>query len=824
MSRSRQLYDIFFEGCTHYSIAKTNRNGGLAYYTEEGIPTLELIEQHLAGETVLGAYNLLPNNTVRWMAFDVDSKADYAKAREIAKKLCEFLDGIDYIVEWSGNKGYHIIIFFDKPVPAAEAKAVGDAIREACGLPKSGDPHVEVYPKQEKLTPSNPHGNLLRLPLGQHPTTHNKTLFVDPFNGWEDGPAKPPEDLLKWRVSLADLRKKVEEVDPEEQLVGLLAPYWADGQRHEMALYTAGYLASLGWTEEAVVDLVTQLTDQTGGDLDNLVECVTDTFEKMYKNENIRGFEGLSQMLPSSVLKKFTDAASSQTFSATLQVVDRIRLGKGQQFQKVRTSAMTIIAHFKENGRLVQDTNNVYWLDNESKALLVLGGKNWNKFMHGNFGLNPLDSFGKQVLESVKLFAQEEAQPITVHKRSFWSGSELYINLGGPEVYVITGDPKTRRIALNGDNNMLFLNSEDPLKLPNLWESEVTAISVWSFLVDDLSFSTGENVNATPLQQRELLKAWIVGTFFAQAMPTRPILTLLAPAGAGKTTTARRILRLLEGPGEDVLGVVQDKPDSIRSSLANHKILVLDNLEKTKASWLTDVLNRVSTGSHIEIRTLYKTNEPTKIVPDCYVIITATEMPFSEETVYTRMLPIELAPLTSPRPEYQIQVQLMERFHGLWKGLLDDLEETVRQLNANKSVEAPNESRLADFTVFCARIQGSSYLLGKELMDGLSSMISRQRKVLQEASPFIQVLEVWLRTSPESASNWKNMSELYQAVKFVADKNKMEWRWTSSQGLSRHIAMLEPQLIRHFGMSTRNVRKNGTEIREYKFTKIMAEA
>lgn len=824
MTLARQLYDIFFEGCTHYSIAKTNRNGGLAYYTEEGIPSLDLIEQHLRGEVVLGAYNLLPDNTCRWMAFDVDSKADYSKARELAIKLCDFLDGVSYIVEWSGNKGYHIIIFFDKPVPAAEAKMIGDYIREACLLPKSGDPHVEVYPKQEKLTPSNPLGNLLRLPLGQHPTTHNKTLFVDPYNGWEDGPEKPPEKLLAWRTTLVEMREKVVEHDPEERLVAILGPYWLEGQRHEIALYTAGYLASLGWTEESVIELITELTEKMGGELENLVECVTDTFQKMYRHESIRGFEGLAQILPASVLKKLADAASTQTFSATLQVVDRIRLGKGQQFQKVRTSAMTIISHFKENGRLVQDSNNVYWLNEDSKELLVLGGRSWNKFMHSNFGLNPLDSFGKQVLESVKLFAQEEAQKVAVYKRSFWDGKILYINLGGPEVYVITGDPKERRIALNGDNNMLFLNSEDPLKLPNLWESDDSAISPWSFLVNDLSFSTGENVNATPLQQRELLKAWIISVFFAQAMPTRPILTLLAPAGAGKTTTARRILRLLEGPGEDVLGVVHDKPDSIRSSLAVHKILVLDNLEKTKATWLTDVLNRASTGSHTEIRTLYKTNEPTKIVPDCFVIITATEMPFSEETVYTRMLPIELAPLSHPRPEYAMQIQLLDQFQSLWKGLLLDLEETVRQLNLNKTVEAPNESRLADFTVFCARIKEAKYLDGAELMNGLSSMISRQKKVLQEASPFIQVLEVWMRMRPEDASTYKNMSEIFQALQKLANSSRMEWRWTSSQGLSRHIAMLEQQLIRHFGMSTRNVRQNGTEIKQYKFTKTMVEA
>jgi len=817
MTLARLLYDIFFEGCTHYSMAKVNDAGRLAYYTEEGIPSLALIRQHLNGEVVLGAYTLLPGNMVRWMAFDVDSKADPAKAKEIAYKICKFLGGIRYLIEWSGNKGYHIIIIFDEPVAAVDAKAIGDHIRDVLMLPKSGDPHVEVYPKQDRLTESNPLGNLLRLPLGRHPTTQNWTCFVDPDNGWEEGPEKDPDKLLEQRVTLEQMKNLVKQQDPIEKVVRILLPYWTSGQRHEMALYTAGYLANLGWTQDSVLELVKLLTEECGeGDLDNLLEAVTDTFEKMFRNEKIRGFEGLSERLPNSVLKELSEAASTQTFSATLQMVDRVRLGKGQNFQKVRMSALIAINHFKERGRLVQDVNNVYWLDDQTKSLLAFGGSAWNLYMHANFGLNPVDSFGKQVAEEVRMFSRAEAQTISVHKRSYWDGERAHINLGGPEVYVV--DSTSITVAQNGENGVLFLNSEDNLRLPNLMQLEVSPLSPWSFLVNDLSFLTGENASATPTQQRELLKAWIISIFFAQAMPTRPILTLLAAAGAGKTTTARRILRFLEGPAEDVLGVVNDKPDSIRSSLMVHKVLVLDNLEKAnKVSWLTDVLNRVSTGSHIEIRKLYETNSVLKIVPNCFVIITATEMPFSEETVFTRMLPIELAPLKTPRPEHQIQVQLLSQMEALWKGMLIDLQEAVRQLKAVKTVEAPNESRLADFTVFCARIQGASFLDGKQLMDGLGSMVSRQRKALQEASPFIQVLEIYIRTRPQDAGEWKNMSELFQVMQKIATTNRMEWRWSSAQGLSRHVGMLEPQLIRHFGMSVRKTRKNGSEVSQYKF-------
>lgn len=822
MSLARQLYSIFFEGCTHYSIAKINSKGNLAYYTEEGIPTLGLIEQHLRGEVVLGAYTLLPGNTVRWMAFDVDAKGDPAKAKEIAQKICEFIGGIAYVIEWSGNKGYHIIIFFAEPVPAIEAKTVGDRIRETLNLPKSGDPHVEVYPKQDKLTESNPLGNLLRLPLGRHPTTHNFTFFVDPYNGWEEGPEKPSEKLLEWRVTLDEVRSLIREQDPMEQVKALLQPYWSSGQRHDMALYTAGYLASLGWTEEAVVHLVNQLTEDAGdGDLENLVECVTDTFAKIYKSQSVRGFDGLAQMLPSKVLQDLTEAASNQTFSATLQVIDRIRLGKGLQFQKVRLCARTIISYFKEKGQLVRDSGFCYWLERETRDVFTVGGDSWGRFMHANFGLNPVDSFGKQTLEAVRMYSYDEAQVIPVHRRTHWSGEANYLNLGGSTVYVIDGGEL--RTILNGDDGIIFLNSEDSMNLPNLLESSVPAISPWEILVNDLSFQTGDLVNATPIQQRELLKALILCTFFGETMPTRPILALIADAGAGKTTAARRILRFLEGPLEDVLGLISDKPDSLRSSIMRHKVLVLDNLEKTKAHWLTDVLNRASTGSHIEIRTLYKTNEATKLIPNCFIFITATEMPFSEETVFSRMLPIQLAPLAHPKAEYAMQVQLVSQYEALWKGMINDLNEAVRQLKKNRTVEAPNESRLADFTVFCARVQKAKFIDGAELMAGLNSLISRQKKALQNSSPFIPVLEIWLKMRPDEAGKWQSMSELFNNIKRTATANRMEWRWSSAQGLSRHVSALELQLIKDFGMSVRQSRRNGSEIKEYKFTYTAAE-
>lgn len=815
---SEQLFEIFYRGSSHHAKAR-NQNGSVSYFPIEGVPGLEEIIDHLRGVSILGSYTVQPNNVCRYLAFDVDSR-DREKARELAQRLACLLEDIPHSVEFSGNKGYHIHVFFSEPYPAAEVRRVGEALRDLVHPARSGDPHIEVFPKQDRLTESSPLGNLLRLPLGVHPGTHRDAGFVDVHNGWEEGTYLNPTVELEKRTTLGALQGLLEETDPQLQLVNLLLPYWTPGQRHNMALYTAGFLASLGWTEEAALDLVRALHEEDGGegDLQNQTEAVTDTFQRFYAGERVSGFQGLSEILPNQALRLLAEIAGQASSSPLLQVIDRIRLDKGVIFLKVRTAARTILGYLHENGRLVQDrSSQVFWLDYESRELVSMENQPWIRLLHRRFGLNQHDSFGKQVTESVRLYSHEEASVVDVYRRSFWDGEKLMLNLGGSEVYTLTGEAGERSISLNGENGVMFQNGEDRMRLPNLFQMDIQPLSPWKFLVDDISFSNGGSAGASPTQQAQLLKAWITGIFFAQTMPTRPILTLLANSGAGKTTTARRILRLLEGPEEDVLGLVMDKPDSLRSSLNAHKVLVLDNLERAKTNWLTDMLNRVSTGSHIEIRKLYKTNEVMKIIPDCFVIITATDMPFSEETVFTRMLPMELAPLLRPRPEYQMQMQLIENFQPLWMGIIGDLEKVILELRSNTSIVAPTESRLADFTVFCNRIKGCDFLVGEQLMEGLGSLVSHQRQVLQESSPFIQALEMWVRQRGEDAGRWNSAVELNSALQRIASSNRIEWRWNSPQGLSRHIGMLEQQLVRYFGMSVRTSEEDHREIVQYRF-------
>lgn len=816
-SVARQLYDIFYEGCEHYSEYRDR------YTTIEGVPTLKLIEAHVAGKKILGAYGILPGNTTRWIAFDIDSKKlGIEEAKRIARKLCEFLKGIAFSIEFSGSKGYHIFIFFDSMVSSKEAKQVGDTIRDLCGLPKSGDPHVEVYPKQGELTKSNPFGNLIRLPCGIHPNTKTKTYFFDPNGDWEATGAKKPEEVLAQRVSFTALKKLTESQDPYQEILGILAPYWVSGMRHNMALCTAGWLATSGWTEEDVKSLVTDLHENNpSGDLSNQLETVSDTFGKVYNGESVLGIQGLAEIIPASHLQRLITLVSKKVSSAAMQVVDRIRLGKGTAWQKVRWAAQGIVSHLKENGKLIRDVNFVYWLNNKTHKLVRFETPDWDMLAHNNYGLNSLESFGKQTLLSVYLIAKEGAPLLEVHKRSHLENGNWYFNTGGPEVYVISGKGwKSIRVIYNGEEGILFDNSHDHLNLPNLIEATDEPLDVWDFLVNDVHFEKRDGVvDATTDQQRELLKVFFLSTFFSELLPTRPILTILADPGSGKSTTARRLLQFFEGLSAEVLGAVADKPDAFRTSLVAHKILVLDNLEETKANWLTDMLNRVSTGTHIEIRKLHTTNDIHRIVPDCFIIITATKTPFSEETVFSRMLPLHLAKMKYSTPENIMRSRLVDNFVGLWKGMLIYLDQIVAELNKVKTMEVPSETRLADFAMFCQRIKGAECINGKELMAGLGNLVNSQKQALAENTPFIEIIQFWIRMRGDETSKWQTISELYPGWQRTAATYKLEWRWSSAQGLSSHINPLEPKLQAMFGMEIREVSENGRKLKQYRFVR-----
>ncbi|MEN3008998.1 CRISPR-associated primase-polymerase type A1 [Pseudothermotoga sp.] len=140
---------------------------------------------HLEGSKTIGVYPLRSDNCVKFAVLDVDLKDIVLKDREkallncqeVVKQLCKELEieGIKHYIEFSGNKGYHVWIFFNTWVQAYKVRLVLKRIVSEVSIPEHIG--VEIFPKQSDTAGGL--GNLIKLPLGIHRKTANKCVFVD---------------------------------------------------------------------------------------------------------------------------------------------------------------------------------------------------------------------------------------------------------------------------------------------------------------------------------------------------------------------------------------------------------------------------------------------------------------------------------------------------------------------------------------------------------------------------------------------------------------------------------------------------------------------
>lgn len=814
------LLEIFGGNPYH---ARSNEKNGDIYYAPVEIPLSgELITEHLEGRLCLGSYQLIHGaEVVRWLGWDVDDK-DVKSARQIVLKIIKHLSSVPYCVEYSGGKGYHILIFLEQPMQAAKAKKVVDWVREKEGFASTGSSHVECFPKQAQLTSNRPKGNLLKLPLGLHPRTHNKSVFVDPANGWEHGLLEDPDVVLRRRAKAEDVLDIVSEnPDTEVQLTNLMIKYWEDGRRHDVSLFLSGLLTQEGWGIDQTKSLIENICKATGDtEIYNRMQTVESTYQKYKEGKRIRGRQGLGEMMSISDMQKLTELVAAIRSPDTVAQIDDIRYSKARsKLDNVRLASSTIWSIMNDEGNKLFQTDQTiaYWYNVEDHSVTQEGSESWEALLNKLFGLNLKDSFSQMLFKELRLRIIRDSPIVAIQNRTYWSESEkkLYVNLGGPEVYILDGI--TIETAYNGECGHMFVTNERiPYAVPDFNAKPVDA---WDYLVNDLSFTTSPDAPAKPEEQRELLKAWLLSFFFQELMPTKPILAMLGQPGSGKTTAIRRILRILENPDSDVLGVPTDKQDSFRASIEAHRLLVIDNLEKSGAWWMVDILNKLATGNHIELRELYKTNVRHVIIPRCFVACTAVNMPFSDETLFSRLLVLEMQKLDEQIAENVLQRKIREYGPAIWADLLRKLNVVISALNANPNVKPPTQSRLVDFNVFCARIRNCGIVDGEKLNLGLLSMIDAQLRQLKESSQAVVLIEEWISMRPDEASEWKSFAELFSILQIMAQSRRMDFRWKNSVGLERHLSTLDDRLKKDYSAEIRSVYspQHGKDIMQIRF-------
>lgn len=142
--------------------------------------TEHVVQDHLLGKQTVGIYPLLRDETCWFLTADFD-KQHWQEDVTTYLQACDEL-GVPTALERSrsGNGG-HVWIFFDAPVPAAQARKLGCFLlsraieqRHQIGL----DSYDRLFPNQDTL-PKGGFGNLIALPLQRGPLRQGNSAFVD---------------------------------------------------------------------------------------------------------------------------------------------------------------------------------------------------------------------------------------------------------------------------------------------------------------------------------------------------------------------------------------------------------------------------------------------------------------------------------------------------------------------------------------------------------------------------------------------------------------------------------------------------------------------
>jgi len=300
---------------------------------------------------------------------------------------------------------------------------------------------------------------------------------------------------------------------------------------------------------------------------------------------------------------------------------------------------------------------------------------------------------------------------------------------------------------------------------------------------------------------RRLMKAYI--TIGLLPHISRPILLLIGPQSAAKSSTQRLIKRVLD-PG---------RPESIRldpreviQKAAHCQVTLFDNVSGLQG-WAIDILCRLVTGEGDSKRRLYTDDEDIIYKLKRVVLVNGINPPADRPDFTDRCLPIELERLDDDKriPEEKLWA-FVQQEHGKWFGAVLTL--LSKAIACRPRVELSRFPRLADWGSFAAAVYEAAGDGAKAFLTDWDVVVKKQHQAVIEGSPVAQALLTFM----DNREYWNGTaSELYDALRPVVEGLKLanDQAWPrSAKGLGRRLRELQP-VLKDLGLICEKDRSSG---------------
>lgn len=608
------------------------------------------------------------NNCSNYLVFDIDGNKDNLDAcKYVGEKLSQTLKqhNLHTSIIFSGNKGYHVYVFFDAPINAFSLRMVGEYILSKLDLPNNVV--VEIFPKQNTADyNSKSFGSHLRYPLSKNP----KTNVISNFSSVNINAAEDFSNL-----ELFVLNK-----DIINTIINQLTIYFTPGKRHHLMLGLAGYFKNNSYPVSMPLYILGELHKVIKDlDINDLKRVITDTYAP--DKEKIAGFSLLKSILPYNVIKLFDlliyDATNIKS------IVHQIRSAKGQSFNKIEECANLLTNYISENYHLYTD-GFLYVVD--KNCMYTDANDSLIKLLH-TYGISASDAFENSVYKKLVFNLYQKSSTIKLNNYQAYTPNKELLVFNSEATYTISDRVYKSNVVYPSFNYKNFSYVPNDKRKTNIRKF------FHSFGLDE--------------DQVDTLYTYLVFSFLVTDEIVKPILIFQGLPGSGKTTLASILLKLIENINSSVTTTIT-KEDDFKAMLPSRRCIVLDNMEAVPA-WFFDLANSLCTGGEINQRKLYSNNVIIKIKPTTLLILTSAYADYEDRAFNERSIKI----LLHKRNEFKSLQNLMFDFFNGYDSIVSELMDTVIDIK-NVIVDDYYTSRMTDFIRIRRQLIVKKYLRSKE--------------------------------------------------------------------------------------------------------------